>query len=60
MGIDILLQEGVGMFLYTTMGMGWEWEYGHGNGIESLSAHLVFPTFRNTRFIKQQFIITAN
>ena len=32
MGINILLREGVGMFLYTTMGIGWEWEYGHGNG----------------------------
>ena len=32
MGINILLWEGMGMFLYTTMGM--EWEYGHGNGIE--------------------------
>ena len=34
MGINILLWEGMGMVLYTTMGMGWEWEYGHGNGRE--------------------------
>ena len=31
MGIYILLREGMGMFLYTTMGMGWKWEYDHGN-----------------------------
>ena len=34
MGIYVLLQEGIVMFLYTTMGMGWEWEYGHGNDRE--------------------------
>ena len=34
MGINILLREGMGMFLYTTMGMGWKWEYGNGNGRE--------------------------
>ena len=39
--ISILLREGMGMFLYTTMGMGKEWEYGHGNGIEKvITAHL--------------------
>ena len=31
-GINILLREEIGMFLYTTMGMGLE--YGHGNGRE--------------------------
>ena len=31
MGINILLREGVGMFLCTTIGMGWKWEYGHDN-----------------------------
>ena len=34
MGIDILLREEIGTFLYATMGMGWEWEYGLGNGRE--------------------------
>ena len=31
MGINILLREEMGMFLYTTMKMGWGWEYGRGN-----------------------------
>ena len=34
MGINILLQEGMGIFVYTTMGMGWELEYCHGNEME--------------------------
>ena len=34
MGIDILLREGMGMYIYTIMGMGWEWKYCHGNGRE--------------------------
>ena len=42
--MNILLREGLGIFLYTTMGMGSEWEYVHGNGrneIEKVvSAHL--------------------
>ena len=39
MGINILLREGMGMFLFTAMGMGWE--YGHGNGIKKvIPAHL--------------------
>ena len=29
--INVLLQEIMGMFEYTTMGMGWEWKYGHEN-----------------------------
>ena len=33
-GINILLQEGMGIVLYTTVGMQWKWEYGHGNGKE--------------------------
>ena len=34
MGINKLLQEGMGILLFITVGMGWEWEYGHGNGRE--------------------------
>ena len=34
MEINILLREGMEMFLYTTMGMGWKSEYDHGNGRE--------------------------
>ena len=26
MKINILLREGIGMFLFFTMGMGWEWD----------------------------------
>ena len=41
MRINVLLREGIGMLLYTTMGMRWEWEYGLGNGIEKvIPAHL--------------------
>ena len=29
--INVLLQEIMGMFEYTTMGMGWEWKYGNEN-----------------------------
>ena len=37
MGINILLREGMVMFVYTTMGINErEWEYGHGNGIEKV------------------------
>ena len=36
MGLNILLREEMGMFLYTTMGMGWEWEFGHGNAVLKL------------------------
>ena len=31
MGINILLREGLGMFLYTTMKIGWEYDYGNGS-----------------------------
>ena len=34
MEINILIQEGMGMFLYATTGMGWEWKYRYGNGRE--------------------------
>ena len=46
MEINILLREGMGMFLYTTMGMGWEWEYSYGNveGIESKKSFLHVST----------------
>ena len=30
MGINKLVREGMGIFLYTTMETGREWEYGHG------------------------------
>ena len=36
MGINILLREGMGMFVYITMEIGWEWKYGHWNGIEKV------------------------
>ena len=34
MGINILLREGMGIFVNTNMVMGWKWEYGRGNGRE--------------------------
>ena len=37
MGTDILVQEELGKFLYTTTGMEWEWEYGHGNTVMGMA-----------------------
>ena len=36
MGINMLLREGMEMFLYTTMGMGMRMGIRHGNGIEKV------------------------